>query len=101
MWTAGGAFNLAITLSRIASASWRTPSRSIMRLMHLHRAHADSKLVSNQLVRTASHQPVKNVALARTEGCDAPDGLSDIAITPGAVFFLKCGLDRPSRACSL
>jgi hypothetical protein len=28
-------------------------------------------------------------------GCDAPDGLSDIAITPGAVFFLKSGLDRP------
>jgi hypothetical protein len=30
-------------------------------------------------------------------GCDAPDGLSDIAITPGAVFFLKSGLDRPKQ----
>jgi hypothetical protein len=46
----------------------------------LDRAHADPEIVTDQLVRPACQQPIKNLPLARTESCDSPDGVGDIMV---------------------
>jgi hypothetical protein len=46
----------------------------------LDRAHADPEIVSDQLVRPACQQPIKNLPLARTESCESPDGVGDIVV---------------------
>ncbi len=50
------------------------------RPVDLDRAHADPEIVSDQLVRPACQQPIKNLPLARTESCESPDGVGDIVV---------------------
>src|SRR5258705_1944112 len=68
------------------------------RPVNLDRAYADTEMVSDQLVRVAGHQSVKNLPLARTEGCDPPDGVGDIAVAIGADFVPERRLDRPEQS---
>jgi hypothetical protein len=65
--------------------------------MDLDRAHADSEIECDQLVRPARQQPVKNFPLARTESGDPPRGVGDIEFMIGAVFPGKHRLDRPEQ----
>jgi len=62
------------------------------RPVHLDRAHADPEIKSDQLVRPARQQSVKNFPFARTESRDPLDGVGDIEI--GMAFFSKRGLNR-------
>ena len=48
--------------------------------MDLDRAHADPEIVSDQLVRPACQQPIKNLPLARTENCESPESVGDIGV---------------------
>ncbi len=64
------------------------PSRSIMRARWTYRAHADPEIVSDQPVRPACQQPIKNLPLARTESCESPDGVGDIVVAIVLVLSL-------------
>ncbi len=66
--------------------------------MHLDRAHADPEIVSDQLVRPAGHQAVKDVPLPRREARDPPRSLGDIAVTIGMSLSPERRLDRPEQS---
>jgi hypothetical protein len=59
--------------------------------------HADPEIVSDQLVRPACQQPIKNLPLAGTESCESPDGVGDIVVAIVLVLSRKRHLDRPEQ----
>ena len=65
--------------------------------MDLDRAHADPEIVSDQLVRPACQQPIKNLPLARTESCESPDGVGDIVVAIVLGLSRKRHLDRSEQ----
>src|SRR5260370_17215238 len=55
-------------------------------------------MVRDEVVRVTGHQAVKNLSLARTEGCDPPDGVGDIAVAIGVDFVPERRLERPEQS---
>jgi hypothetical protein len=68
------------------------------RAVDLNRPHADPQIVSDQLVRATCEQPVKHFPLARTEACDPPGGVGDIAVAIETAFPLERRLNLPEQS---
>ena len=68
------------------------------RAVDIDRAHADSEVIGDQLVRLTRQQSLKNFALARTESPHPPGGVGDIVVAIGLGPFAEGHLDRPEQS---